>query len=178
VGGLTSMSRPQDRAQAAQFYAVVLAVAVWNPAAQQAAAARRTSLSENARAFALLNMAISNALVSVMETKYHYNFWRPETAIRFGDIDGNPKTNPDPSFAPFIVAPCFPSYPSAHASASYAALTVLERLFGSGHRSLTLSNPAAPGMVLHYVKFKDIADDIDDARVLWRHSFPFRPGSG
>ena len=79
-------------------------------------AAQGKSLSENARAFALLNMAISDGLVSAMETKYHYVFWRPYTAIRAGDTDGNPKTDPDPAWTTFITTPCFPSYPSAHAS--------------------------------------------------------------
>jgi hypothetical protein len=76
-------------------------------------AAQDKSLSEKARALALVNMAISDAAVATFDTKYHYNLWRPETAIRTGDIDDNPKTDPEAAFAPFIVTPCFPSYPSA-----------------------------------------------------------------
>ena len=79
----------------------------WNAAATQVAVARGDSLTENARTLALLNAAISDALASVMETKYYYRFWRPETAIHAGDADGNVFTRGDASFAPLIVAPCF-----------------------------------------------------------------------
>jgi hypothetical protein len=97
--------------------------------------------------------------------KYHYNFWRPETAIRAGDTDGNPETDPDPNFLPFVVTPCFPSYPSNHASASYGGAEVLRRLYGEGGHSITLSNPAVPTIILQYTTFKQITDDVDDARV-------------
>jgi hypothetical protein len=128
--------------------------------------------------FALLNMAISDALVTVMETKYHYLFWRPETAIRAGDADGNRLTFADPAFAPFIVTPCFPSYPSAHASASYAARTVLEKFFGGGPHLVTLSTPALPQIVLQYCTLKQITDDIDDARVYGGIHFRFDQEAG
>ena len=62
-------------------------------------------------------MAMNDSLVASFLNKYHYNFWRPETAIHAGDTDGNPKTDGDPNWAPFIVTPCFPSYPSNHGSA-------------------------------------------------------------
>ena len=110
-------------------------------------------------------MAISDGLVAVMETKYHYAFWCPETAIRAGDTDGNPATEPDDAFALYITTPCFPSYGSAHAAASYAALSVLEAHFGDGAVSVSLQHPAVPGLVLHYDSLEAITDDIDDARV-------------
>jgi hypothetical protein len=114
---------------------------------------------------ALINMAISDSLVASFFNKYHYNFWRPETAIRAGDTDGNPKTEPDPNFVPFIVTPCFPSYPSNHGSASNGAAEILRRIYGEAGHSITLSNPAAPGIVLQYTSFSEITDDISDARV-------------
>ncbi|MBZ5565779.1 MAG: vanadium-dependent haloperoxidase, partial [Acidobacteriia bacterium] len=126
---------------------------------------QETSLSENARAFALLNMAMSDGLVSSMDTKYHYVFWRPITAIRAGDTDGNRKTDPDPGWTPFITTPCFPSYPSAHASASYAARTIVEKIFGKKPRDITLSHPGIPDVILHYTMFSQITHDIDDARI-------------
>jgi hypothetical protein len=177
-GGVDSTKRPQDRADLAQFYNTVLAVAVWNPAARQIALARGTSLAANARMFALLNMAISDGLVTVMETKYRYRLWRPETAIRAGDADGNRKTAADADFAPLIVTPCFPSYPSAHASASYAARAVLERIFGAGPHFITLSTPALPSVVLQYSCLEQITDDIDDARVFGGIHFRFDQEAG
>jgi hypothetical protein len=88
-------------------------------------------------------MAVSDGLISVMETKHHYVFWRPITAIRSGDTDGNSRTQGDPTWAPFITTPCFPSYPSAHASASYAGRTILEKTFGPGDQDIT--RPGHPG---------------------------------
>lgn len=178
VGAVASTDRPDDRTAVARFYAVVLAVATWNPAATQIAAAQGSSLSENARTLALLNMAISDGLVAVMETKYHYNFWRPETAIHAGDADGNARTHGDPAFVPLIAAPCFPSYPSAHATASNAARIVLERMYGSGGHSITLSSPAVPGVVLQYKNLKRIAEDIDDARIYGGIHFRFDQEEG
>jgi hypothetical protein len=178
VGGVSSTHRPPDRADVALFYNAVLAVGVWNPVARQVAAARRDSLSRNARALALLNMAISDGLVSVMETKYEYRLWRPETAIRAGASDGNPATEPDPAFVPFLATPCFPSYGSAHAAASYAARRVLERLYGGGHHSLSLSAPSLPGLTLYYTRFREITADIDDARVYGGIHFRFDQEAG
>jgi hypothetical protein len=165
TGGVNSTDRPQDRADVARFYAAVPPVGVWNQVARQLSTAQGKSLSENARSFALLNMAMSDGAVATFDTKYHYNSWRPETAIRMGNTDGNPKTDPDPSFTPFVAAPCFPGYPSAHATLSNAARDVLERIYSSWPHSLTLSNPAAPGITLKYNKLKGITEDIDDARV-------------
>jgi hypothetical protein len=165
VGAAESVARPEQLTVVARFYNAALAAAVWNSAARQLAAAKGTSLSYNARAFALLNMAISDGLVSSMETKYYYRFWRPETAIREAEIDGNPTTTPDESFAPLITTPCFPSYPSAHASGSYAGRRVVERLFGKVKRPLVFSTPALPGVALSYTDLASITDDIDNARI-------------
>ena len=92
----------------ALFYAAVTPIAVLNPVARQLSAAQGKSLSENAHDFALLNMAISDGAVATFDTKYHYNFWRPETAIQSGGVDGNDKTDPDATFMPFIIDSLFP----------------------------------------------------------------------
>jgi hypothetical protein len=168
VGNLitqTSNERPPDRAAVVHFFQVSSPTQALNEAARQVAAEQGRTLSENARALALVNMAASDSLVASFFNKYHYNFWRPETAIRAGDTDGNPKTEADPSFLPFIPTPCFPSYPSNHASAMYSGAEVLRRLFGEGGHSITLSNPAVPAIILQYTTFKHITDDVDDSRV-------------
>ena len=165
VGSLASTERPQDRANVAIFYASSSPTYVFNLAGRQVSQESWHSLSENARAFALVNMAISDSLVASFYNKYHYVWWRPETAIHNGDIDGNPKTEPDPSWAPFIVTPCFPSYPSNHGSGSNGGAEVLRRLYGAAGHSITISNPAVPNIVLQYTSFKQITDDISDARV-------------
>ena len=178
VGDLNSTLRPQDRSDVARFFAAASAAYAWNSAARQIIAAHPLPLVEEARVFALLNMAMSDGLVSSMETKYFYVNWRPVTAIRRGDIDSNQKTDPDPAFTPFIVTPSFPSYPSAHASASYAAREVLERIFGFGKFSITLTHPAVPNVVLHYDNLETITDDVDDARVYGGIHFRFDQEAG
>lgn len=178
VGGTNSTERPQDRADVARFYAAVLTIGTWNPVAQQVAAARADSLVETARALALLNMAMSDALVAVFDTKYVKPFWRPETAIRAGDTDGNHETRADPDFTPFVTTPCHPSYASAHASAGNAARAVLERIYGRGGHFIVLSSPAVPGVSLEYRRFDQITDDIDDARVYGGIHFRFDQDAG
>ena len=165
VGSIDSTERPPDRSEVATYYAATSPTQAFNQAARQIAQEQRRTLSENARALALINMAINDSLIAAFFNKYRYNFWRPETAIHGGDTDGNPKTEADPSWQPFIVTPCFPSYPSNHGSAANAAAAVMRRLYGEGGHSITLSNPAAPTIVLQYSSFKQITSDISDARV-------------
>jgi len=165
VGSVSSTRRPPDRADVALFYAASSPTQVFNQAAQQVAAAQGRSLSDNARALALINMATSDSLVASFFNKYHYNFWRPETAIHAGGSDGNPNTTGDPTWAPFIVTPCFPSYPSNHGSAANGAAEVMRRIYGVDGVSITLTNPAVPTIVLQYTSFRQITADISDARV-------------
>jgi len=165
VGSVDSTQRPPDRANVALFYAASSPTQVFNQAAEQVAMAKGRSLSDNARALALINMAMNDSLEASFFNKYYYNFWRPETAIHAGDTDGNPNTAGDPNWAPFIVTPCFPSYPSNHGSAGNGAAEVLRRLYGDDGLSITLTNPAVPNIALQYTSFEQITDDISDARV-------------
>jgi hypothetical protein len=177
-GDVASTERPPDRTDVARFYAVTGPNLVFNQAARQIAEAEGHSLSENAQALSLINMAINDSLVASFFNKYHYNFWRPETAIRAGDTDGNRKTDPDTSYAPLIVTPCFPSYPSNHGSGSNGAAEVLRRLYGEAGHSITISNPAVPDVVYNYTRFKEITDDISDARVYGGIHFRFDQVAG
>jgi hypothetical protein len=165
-GSANSTERPPDRADVVLFYAASSPTLIFNQAARQIVAQEGWhSLSENARAFALINMAINDGAIASFYNKYHYNFWRPETAIHAGDTDGNRKTDADPNWVPFIPAPCFPGYPSNHGSLSNAGAEVLRRLYGEAGHAITLSNPAVPTIVLHYGSFRQITDDVSDARV-------------
>jgi hypothetical protein len=177
VGSVDSANRPQDRTAVARFFAAASAAYAWNAAVRQVSATLGRSLPHNARAFALLNMAISDGLVASMETKYHYLFWRPVTAIRAGHTDDNPLTDPDSTWTPLVTTPSFPSYPSAHASASYAARRVAERLFDEGS-TFTLTHSALPGVTLDYATFAELTEDIDDARVYGGIHFRFDQRAG
>jgi len=170
--------RPEDRTTVARFYSVSSPVQAWNQGARQVSAAQGKSLSENARIFALLNMAICDASIATYETKYFYNTWRPMMAIRGGDLDDNHRTELDGGWFPLLTTPAFPSYPSAHATLSGAARAVVERLLGRHHLTITLTSPRAPGVVLNYTNWKQICDDIDDARVYGGIHFRFEQDAG
>ena len=178
VGLDTSVTRPPDRADVARFYAVTSPAYLLNSAARQVAEAKGRSLSDNARSLALLNMASSDALVASFNNKYTYNLWRPETAIRAADTDGNKKTDPNVAFKPYILTPCFPSYPSNHASGTSSGTEILRRLYGADGHSIDLSNPAVPGLSFHYSGFREIANDVDDARVYGGIHFRFDQDGG
>ena len=121
LGRIDSPFRPQDRTDVARFYAAASPVEFWNTAARQVSAAQGMTLSENARIFALLGMAMGDAAIAVWDTKYHYNLWRPLTAIRTGDLDGNARHRAGSGLAPLIATPAHPSYGSGHATVSGAA---------------------------------------------------------
>ena len=172
VGSSTSTERSTDRAEVARLYAATSPTFALSMATRQISTAKGLSPSENARALALIMMGVSDSLVASFYNKYHYNFWRPETGIRNGATDGNGKTDGDAGFATFISTPCFPSYPSNHASGTDGGLEVMRRLFGAAGHDITITNnvpalgslPAAT-ITRHYSQLKTIADDVDDARV-------------
>jgi hypothetical protein len=165
VGDAHSHDRPLDRADVARFYAVPDIVPIYFPAARQVSQAQGKTLAENARIFALLGMAIFDAMVACFDSKYFYDFWRPVTAIQLGSSDGNRNTDGDANWAAFVPTPPFPSYPSGHASFGGAARRVLERMFGADGHAITLASPKVPDVVLRYSSWKQITDDIDDARI-------------
>jgi hypothetical protein len=169
VGSVDSPFRPQDRSDVALFYAATAPVPVWNSAAVQVAVEQGRTMSENARALALMDVAIADASASVFDTKYAYDFWRPETAIH---------ASGDTTWQPYIVTPCFPSYGSAHGSLSNAARKVLERVYGPRNHLITLSNPAVAGVILQYQTFEQITHDISDARVYGGIHFRFDQETG
>jgi hypothetical protein len=178
VGEKASDQRPRDRADIARFYELTDADGIYHPAARQISEAQRKTLSENARIFALLSMAIWDGAVACFDTKYHYNFWRPVTAIRAAGTDGNRWTEPDPQWETFAFTPPFPSYPSGHATIGGAARAVLEHAYGEAGHAITLTNAQVPDIVLRYTSFKQITDDIDDGRVYGGVHFRFDQEAG
>lgn len=180
VGAIASTARTADRVDVVRLYAISSPSFLLSMATRQIANARGTSIAENARALALIQMATNDALVASFLNKYHHNHWRPETGIRNGAADGDDKTEGDAAFTTFIPTPCFPSYPSNHASGTNGGLEALRRLFGEAGHHITLTNnvPALgslPATVItrHYTQLHAIGADVDDARVYggihWRY---------
>ncbi len=178
LGDTNSPTRSRQKTDLARFYALSDADKIYYPAARQVSAAQGKTLSQNARIFALLSIAIWDGAVACFETKYYFNLWRPVTAIRAADTDGNAKTDPDGQWIPLVFTPPFPAYPSGHASFGGAARAVLEKMFGADNHRITLRHPAVPEIVLHYTAFKQITDDIDEARVAGGVHFRFDQEAG
>lgn len=177
-GEVNSDVRPPDRADVARFYELTEPVQLWNPAARQVSLAQGKTLSENARIFALLQIGIFDSCVAVFESKYHYDLWRPVTAIRAGHTDHNDDTAPDPDWTAFVYTPPFPSYPSGHAAFGGAARRILEYAFGPDGHAITLTHPDLPDVVLHYSSFEEITRDVDDGRVYGGVHYRFDQDAG
>jgi hypothetical protein len=178
LGRVDSPFRPQDRTDVARFYNATSPVALWNSAARQVSTDQDKTLSQNAQTFARLAMAMGDAAIACWDTKYYHNFWRPQTAIRAADTDGNRLTEPDADWTPLITTPAHPSYGSGHAAVSGAAREVLERAFGKDGHDITLTNPGLPAIVLDYATFEEITGDIDDARIYGGIHFRFDQEAG
>lgn len=119
----------------------------WNEIAQTAAVAHNLTTAQNARLFALLNLALADGVIAFYDTKYTYNFWRPVTAIRAADTDNNPDTAADPNWLPQVgnTTPD-PSYPGAHAVISAAAARVLTSFFKTDHFNFNVTSEVMPGV--------------------------------
>ncbi|OLC13530.1 MAG: hypothetical protein AUH29_12740 [Candidatus Rokubacteria bacterium 13_1_40CM_69_27] len=130
LGGAKSTARTPAQTEAVKFWGTANFGPAWQAVARQLSAAKGLALAENARLFALLNMGSANSFISDWDAKFTYNFWRPVTAIRNGDMDGNDATERDPSWTPLNATPMHPEYPSQAAISAGVVVTVLESVFG------------------------------------------------
>ena len=169
IGDINSTTRTADQSQIAQFWygqaGTYTAAGYWNQIAQEVAVQQGNSLVQNARLFALLNLTAADAAIAVWDTKYTDNFWRPVTAIRNADTDGNPDTVADPNWTPFLVTPNHPSYCSGHSGVSNGSATVLAAFFGSDNISFSFSSDSLPGATRSYSSFSAAAQECSDSRV-------------
>jgi hypothetical protein len=137
----------------------------WNSIACTLAAERKLSLVESARLFALLNVALTDAGIACWDAKYHYNFWRPVTAIIRGDEDGNAGTAPRPDWQALLNTPPHPEYPSGHSAFSGAAVAVLSATFGTDLINFTVRSDALPGTERRFTSLQACADECGESRV-------------
>jgi len=137
-----------------------------NKIARIAADAHQNSLSENARLFALLNLAGVDTTIAVMDTKYTFNFWRPREAIHAGDSDGNEDTIADPTWTPLTYIGVHPDYVSQHSAYGGAAARVLASFFGTDDFTFTITTSTAPGGVFRsYGSFSQAVEENLNSRV-------------
>jgi membrane-associated phospholipid phosphatase len=164
VGFITSATRTADQTQIGMFWNGNIQD-FWNEIAQTAALAHRLNLENSARLFALLNISLADTAIAFFEAKYVYNFWRPVTAVRLADTDGNPQTDADPNWLPLgsKTAPD-PSYPGAHSAISKAGATVLAFYFGDRF-TFDVSSEALPGVLRHFNSFSAAGEEAGLSRI-------------
>jgi hypothetical protein len=164
AGGKKSATRTAEHTEIGRFWAMT-GPGAWEPIVRQLAAIPGRTLLQNARLFALVEMAGADAYVSVFDAKYAFNFWRPVTAIRNGDLDGNGETMRAADWEPLIDTPMHPEYPCAHCITSQAVATVLEAEFGSAPVPLSMTSSTAPGVTHKCSSIQEWADEISCARI-------------
>jgi hypothetical protein len=164
IGAKKSTQRTAAQTETARFWPTT-GPQSFDPIVRQLAAAPGRTLSQNARLFALIEMAVADSYIAVFDAKYAYNFWRPITAIRNGDIDGNDATTGDAGWEPLVDTPLHPEYPCAHCINSGAARVVLESEFGKGPNPLTMTSPTAPGVEHKWASIQEYADEVSLARI-------------
>ena len=167
MGSYNGSGRSADQSELVLFWAGNTAL-YWNRIASQISTSRSLSLTDNAHLFALLNVAINDAVIACWDAKYRYVYWRPVTAIRAGDTDGNPSTDVDPAWTPWLDffpagTPPHPEYPSGHSTASGAAAAILAAEFGNA-TPFTVTSDVRPG-TRAFPSFSAAVAEIADARV-------------
>jgi hypothetical protein len=165
LGGKGNSRRTAEQTQMAAFWEATLP-AVFNGIVLSIADAPAREVTQNARLFAAVAQAADDALLAVFDAKYHYNFWRPVTAIRNGDIDGNDATERDASWAPFVDTPMHPEYPCAHCTVAAAVGTVLQAEVGTAALPmLSATTYLAKGPARTWTKIDDFIQEVSNARV-------------
>jgi membrane-associated phospholipid phosphatase len=164
LGEIGSSTRTSDQTQIAQFWNPAIWIA-WNNIAETAALDHHDTLMQNARLFALLNVSFADSVIAFYDAKYTYRLWRPVTAIRLADTDGNPNTVADPNWLPLAgnTAPD-PSYPGAHSTLSAAAADVLASFYGDVQR-FSVTSPALPGVTRSFGSFSAAEQEAGLSRI-------------
>ena len=164
MGSALSPIRTTDQTTACLFWNSTSASYFWNHVAVTLGDERHTTLSENARLLALLNIAMADAAIACWDAKYYYVFWRPITAIPLAATDGNPGTEADLSWVPLFATPAHPEYPSGHSTVSGAAGAVLSDYFGE-ETAFTVISDVMVGVDRSFSSFSAALDEVAEARV-------------
>jgi hypothetical protein len=171
-GEQKSARRTAEQTTAARFWLVGPPMA-YHPLTRQLVSAKQMSVVESARFMALTAIAINDAIIAVLDAKYHYNFWRPITAIRNGDLDGNSATERDATWQPIANTPMHPEYPCSHCIQSGAVAGVAKTILGiEDIPEVVMTSPTAPGVVRRWTNMRTFTEEVANAR-LWA-GFHFR----
>lgn len=165
LGGKRSRHRTAVQTEIARFWEEVMPP-IYHGVVRSIAEAPGREITRNARLFAAATQASTDALIAVFDAKYHYGFWRPVTAIRNGDIDGNDATERDSSWVPFIDTPMHPEYPCAHCIVAGAVGAVLKAEIGADPVPLlTTSSRAAGSVTRSWKNIDEVVQEVANARI-------------
>ena len=165
LGAKASTTRTAEQTDIARFWEYSLPSIYYGVVRSVAAMPGRDTV-RNARLFAAVAQAMDDAMISVFDAKYHYNFWRPITAIRNGDIDGNNGTEREAAWSPLIDAPMHPEYPSGHSILASSVAAVLQADLGKAPTPvLSTTSPTAKGAARSWLTIADFAREVSDSRV-------------
>ena len=165
LGAKNSTKRSARQTEDARFW-LITGPQSTDPIARQLVAAKKLNVLDSARFMALASVALADAYIAVMDAKYHYEFWRPITAIRNGDIDGNPATDRDPTWQPIDNTPMHPEYPCAHCIGSSALATVVETVLETAEiPEIVMTSPTAPGVTHRWTNIRGYTDEVSQARI-------------
>jgi hypothetical protein len=165
IGSKNSTARTVEQTDIARFWETTLPP-VYHNIVHSVINAPERDITRNAHLFAMITQAVDDALIAVMDAKYYYNFWRPITAIRNGDIDSNDATERDPKWMPFIDTPMHPEYPCAHCIVSAVVGTILLAEIGNGTMpTLRSVSPTANGAERMWNKIEDFMKEVAEARI-------------
>jgi len=164
IGGANSRRRSAEQTVIARFWEGSMPPLFYSVVRSVAEAPER-GLLQNARLYAAVAQAIDDASIAVFEAKYHYLFWRPVTAIRNGDIDGNDATTRDPSWTPLLTTPMHPEYPCAHCAVSGAVAAVLQAELGSAAHPVEATS-TTPGLgTRRWSNIGDFSREVAESRI-------------
>jgi len=164
LGSATSTTRTPEQTEIGRFWNPPIQN-FWNQIAETVAAAHHNDLPTTARLFAALNLSFADSAIAFYDAKYTYQLWRPVTAIRLADTDGNPETVADPNWLPLTGnTPADPSYPGAHSTISAAGADVLASVYGK-RWSFSVTSPALPGVTRSFESFSAAAEEAGVSRI-------------
>jgi hypothetical protein len=165
LGAKNSTKRTARQTEDARFWLIV-GPRAYNQLSRQIVIAKNMDLLDSARFMALFSVALADAGIAFFDAKYKYEFWRPITAIRNGDIHGNPATERDASWQPIDATPMHPEYPCAHCVQSSTAAAVIRGLLGGDDiPDVGLTSPFLPGVTHRFTNLQAFTDEVANARI-------------
>jgi len=164
-GGQNSTKRTAQQTETARFW-LIGAPAAYHPFIRQLVTAKQMSMLDSARFMAFLALGLNDSFIAVLDAKYHYNFWRPITAIRNGDIDNNPATDREATWQPIAPTPMHPEYPCAHCILSGTVAGIIKTEFGTTDiPEIATTSPTAPGVTHRWTSVTAFAEEVANARI-------------